>query len=66
MFLVEIIFMCFPIAAFNPKRAFAYGRGLQAKGLRVRENLEFYVNTKEAGEAELKVQIIGPGEPCVP
>ncbi|XP_022101216.1 filamin-A-like isoform X2 [Acanthaster planci] len=52
---------------FNPQRAFAYGRGIQSKGLRVREECVFYINTKEAGEAQLKVQIIGPGgidEPC--
>ena len=53
------------LAAFNPQRAFAYGRGIQNKGLRVREDCVFYINTKEAGEAPLKVQIIGPGEPSV-
>ncbi len=52
---------------FNAQKAFAYGRGIQNKGLRVREECVFYINTKEAGEAALKVQIIGPGgidEPC--
>ncbi|XP_071499409.1 filamin-A-like isoform X2 [Diadema antillarum] len=47
--------------ALNPGKAFAYGRGLQPKGQRVKEECIFYVDTKEAGEAELKVQIIGPG-----
>ena len=50
------------LAAFNAQKAFAYGRGIQNKGLRVREECVFYINTKEAGEAALKVQIIGPGE----
>ncbi|XP_038047789.1 filamin-A-like isoform X6 [Patiria miniata] len=52
---------------FNAQKAFAYGRGIQNKGLRVREECIFFVNAKEAGEAPLKVQIIGPGgidEPC--
>ncbi|XP_030827869.1 filamin-A isoform X3 [Strongylocentrotus purpuratus] len=47
--------------ALNTSKAFAYGRGLQPKGQRVKEECVFFVDTKEAGEAELKVQIIGPG-----
>ncbi|XP_041460314.1 filamin-B-like isoform X2 [Lytechinus variegatus] len=47
--------------ALNSSKAFAYGRGLQPKGQRVKEECIFFVDTKEAGEAELKVQIIGPG-----
>ncbi|XP_077979659.1 filamin-A-like [Glandiceps talaboti] len=46
---------------FNPKKAYATGRGIQPKGLRAREEAIFYVHTKDAGEAELKLHIIGPG-----
>ncbi|XP_033105524.1 filamin-A-like isoform X2 [Anneissia japonica] len=49
------------VPEFNPKNAFAYGRGIQNKGLRAKEKCVFYVDTKKAGEANLKVQIIGPG-----
>ncbi|XP_070558718.1 filamin-A-like isoform X3 [Ptychodera flava] len=49
------------VPVFNPKKAYVTGRGIQPKGIRVREDAIFYVHTKEAGEAELRVQIIGPG-----
>ena len=48
------------LAAFNATLCRAYGRGLQAKGVRVKEKADFYINTQGAGEAELKVNIIGP------
>ena len=59
-YILPFLFLLLP--ALNPGKAFAYGRGLQPKGQRVKEECIFYVDTKEAGEAELKVQIIGPGE----
>ncbi|XP_029102180.1 filamin-A-like isoform X2 [Scleropages formosus] len=53
--------------ACNPGVCYAKGRGLQAKGLRVKETAEFKVYTKGAGAGELKVTIKGPKgleEPC--
>ncbi|KAL3851735.1 hypothetical protein ACJMK2_015452 [Sinanodonta woodiana] len=47
--------------AINAKAAYAVGRGIQPKGVRVKDNADFKVFTKDAGKAELKVQIIGPG-----
>ncbi|XP_077863514.1 filamin-A-like [Saccoglossus kowalevskii] len=48
-------------AVFNPKKAYATGRGIQPKGIRANEDAVFTVHTKDAGEAELRIQIIGPG-----
>ncbi|KAJ8017344.1 hypothetical protein DPEC_G00016890 [Dallia pectoralis] len=53
--------------ACNPTLVRAKGRGLQAKGLRVKETADFRVFTKGAGTGELKVIIKGPKgleEPC--
>ncbi|KAI1892164.1 hypothetical protein AGOR_G00130450 [Albula goreensis] len=53
--------------ACNPNVCRAKGRGLQAKGVRVRETADFRVYTKGAGSGELKVTIKGPKgqeEPC--
>ncbi|XP_052286873.1 filamin-A-like isoform X5 [Dreissena polymorpha] len=47
--------------AMNAKAVYATGRGIQPKGVRVKQNAEFKVHTKDAGVAEVKVQIIGPG-----
>ncbi|XP_071960404.1 filamin-A-like isoform X2 [Antedon mediterranea] len=70
-YIIEITFSGAPIPGsafevkvvpeFNSQKAFAYGRGIQQKGLRAKENCVFYVDTKKAGEANLKVHIIGPG-----
>lgn len=38
------------------------GRGLQPKGLRVKETADFKVYTKGAGSGELKVTVKGPSE----
>ncbi|KYO34434.1 hypothetical protein Y1Q_0021009 [Alligator mississippiensis] len=46
--------------ACNPGACRAVGRGLQAKGLRVKEPAEFKVFTKGAGSGELKVTVKGP------
>ena len=43
--------------AFDSSLVRAYGRGLQAKGIRIKEKADFYINIKGAGEAELKVTI---------
>uniref|UniRef100_A0A8D3BM01 Calponin-homology (CH) domain-containing protein n=1 Tax=Scophthalmus maximus TaxID=52904 RepID=A0A8D3BM01_SCOMX len=53
--------------ACNPSLCRAKGRGLQPKGLRVKETADFKVYTKGAGTGELKVSIKGPKgleEPC--
>uniref|UniRef100_A0A3B4WH19 Filamin A n=1 Tax=Seriola lalandi dorsalis TaxID=1841481 RepID=A0A3B4WH19_SERLL len=53
--------------ACNPTLCRAKGRGLQPKGLRVKETADFKVYTKGAGTGELKVSIKGPKgleEPC--
>ncbi|CAL9703550.1 unnamed protein product [Knipowitschia caucasica] len=53
--------------ACNPSLCKATGRGLQPKGLRVKETADFKVFTKGAGTGELKVTIKGPKgleEPC--
>uniref|UniRef100_H3C4Z4 Filamin A n=1 Tax=Tetraodon nigroviridis TaxID=99883 RepID=H3C4Z4_TETNG len=53
--------------ACNPNLCRAKGRGLQPKGLRVKETADFKVYTKGAGTGELKVSIKGPKgleEPC--
>lgn len=48
--------------AINPKAVYATGRGIQPRGVRVKQNAEFKVHTKDAGKGDVKVQIIGPGE----
>ncbi|XP_037130542.1 filamin-A isoform X2 [Syngnathus acus] len=53
--------------ACNPSLCKAKGRGLQPKGLRVKETADFKVYTRGAGTGELKVTIKGPKgleEPC--
>ncbi|XP_024140416.1 filamin-C isoform X1 [Oryzias melastigma] len=44
----------------NPSVCRAFGRGLQQKGLRVKEVADFKVHTKGAGKGELKVSVKGP------
>ncbi|XP_047245448.1 filamin-C-like isoform X3 [Girardinichthys multiradiatus] len=44
----------------NPNSCRASGRGLQQKGLRVKEVADFKVYTKGAGSGELKVTVKGP------
>ncbi|XP_067438052.1 filamin-C isoform X9 [Thunnus thynnus] len=46
--------------ACNPNVCRASGRGLQPKGLRVKEVADFKVYTKGAGSGELKVTVKGP------
>jgi len=48
------------LPAFDASSCRAYGRGLQPRGVRVSEKADFYINTTGAGEADLKVNIIGP------
>ena len=52
------------VAASNAKACYATGRGIQPRGVRVKDNADFYVHTKGAGEGEVSVQIIGPGGGC--
>ncbi|KAF6389984.1 filamin A [Rhinolophus ferrumequinum] len=46
--------------ACNPGACRAVGRGLQPKGVRVKETADFKVYTKGAGSGELKVTVKGP------
>ncbi|XP_048403876.2 filamin-B isoform X1 [Stegostoma tigrinum] len=46
--------------ACNPNACRATGRGLQPKGLRIREVADFKVHTKGAGSGDLKVTVKGP------
>ena len=49
------------ISASNAKACYATGRGIQPRGIRVKDNAVFYVHTKGAGEGDVSVQIFGPG-----
>ena len=44
----------------DAKKCRAYGRGIQAKGVRVGDVADFRVITKDAGDGILKVQVRGP------
>ncbi|XP_014344981.1 filamin-B [Latimeria chalumnae] len=46
--------------ACNPNACRATGRGLQPKGMRIRQVADFKVDTKAAGSGDLKVFIKGP------
>lgn len=48
--------------ACNPNACRASGRGLQPKGVRVKEAADFKVFTKGAGSGDLKVMVKGPSE----
>lgn len=50
----------FLFVASNPNACRAIGRGLQPKGVRVKEVADFKVYTKGAGSGELRVQVKGP------
>uniref|UniRef100_A0A8B9LT41 Filamin C, gamma a (actin binding protein 280) n=1 Tax=Astyanax mexicanus TaxID=7994 RepID=A0A8B9LT41_ASTMX len=53
-------------SASNASSCRATGRGLQPKGVRVKEVADFRVFTKGAGTGELKVSVKGPGGAEVP
>ncbi|XP_054990702.1 filamin-B isoform X2 [Sorex araneus] len=46
--------------ACSPNACRASGRGLQPKGIRIRETADFKVDTKAAGSGELSVTVKGP------
>lgn len=48
--------------ACNPGACRAVGRGLQPKGVRVKETADFKVYTKGAGSGDLKVTVKGPSK----
>lgn len=50
------------LTACNPGACRAVGRGLQPKGVRVKETADFKVYTKGAGSGELKVTVKGPSK----
>lgn len=50
----------FLFLASNPNACRAIGRGLQPKGVRVKEVADFKVYTKGAGSGELRVHVKGP------
>ena len=41
----------------DSRKCYATGRGIQPKGVRVRDNADFKVHTEGAGVGELKVNI---------
>lgn len=45
----------------DAKKCRAYGRGLLSNGLRIQDNADFIITTKDAGEDVLGVKVIGPG-----
>lgn len=45
----------------DARKVYATGRGIQPKGIRVKDDAIFLVHTKGAGEGDLKVQVLGPG-----
>ena len=44
--------------AVDARKCYASGRGIQPKGVRVRDNADFKVHTEGAGVGELKVRIL--------
>lgn len=50
------------LSAINPNACRATGRGLQPKGVRVKEVADFKVFTKGAGSGSLSVIVKGPSE----
>ena len=45
----------------DAKKCKAYGRGLLANGVRVKDDADFIITTKDAGEGVADVRIIAPG-----
>ncbi|XP_011497813.1 PREDICTED: filamin-A [Ceratosolen solmsi marchali] len=45
----------------DAKKCKAYGRGLLANGVRVKDDADFVITTKDAGEGKADVRIIAPG-----
>jgi len=50
-----------PFIAIEPKKAYASGRGVQAKGVRVKDVAGIKVHTENAGQAEATGTLVGPG-----
>lgn len=50
------------VAVSDPKKVRASGRGLQPKGVRVKDVADFKIYTEGAGEGTPEVRIIGPGK----
>lgn len=48
-----------PVSDAN--KCHAYGRGLQPKGVRVKDDADFKIFTKDAGEGVPEARVIGPG-----
>lgn len=45
----------------DAKKCKAFGRGLLANGVRVKDDADFVITTKDAGEGVADVRIIAPG-----
>lgn len=52
------------LVACNPNACRASGRGLQPKGVRIRETADFRVDTKAAGSGDLSITVKGPSKCC--
>ncbi len=50
----------------DAQKATATGRGVEPKGLLTNQDAPFQVHTKDAGEAELKVTVLGPDKKDIP
>lgn len=58
----QFISIFIPLSASNANACRATGRGLQPKGVRIKEVADFTVFTKGAGTGDLKVSVKGPGK----
>uniref|UniRef100_A0ABD2W3Y9 Calponin-homology (CH) domain-containing protein n=1 Tax=Trichogramma kaykai TaxID=54128 RepID=A0ABD2W3Y9_9HYME len=50
----------------DAKKCRAYGRGLVSNGVRVKDDADFIITTKDAGEGVAEVRVIAPGGVTVP
>lgn len=50
----------------DAKKCRAFGRGLLPNGVRVKDNADFTITTKDAGEGIPEVKVIGPGGTTLP
>jgi len=54
------------LAAFDASACKVYGRGVQPTGVRMREKSQFYVIIEGAGDAPIKIKVLGPDGMAVP
>lgn len=59
---INSICVCVCVVASVPSACRATGRGLQPKGVRVRQVADFKVDTRNAGSGDVKVTVKGPSK----